>query len=132
MTPLLLLHAATIVLDNIGNSVQEVVSPITASTISIVNNSSQESVKVKLIISSTITGGNLTFRLSPGEAVDLGFGQRIINKVQVQACQDPTSTIEDNQLVVKTGNLYNTSNTKHLISVKFLGEKIVDPTKTCV
>lgn len=130
-SPLMVFHSVSVILDGVSNTKQIVTTPVTASTISIINNSRYETVRIVIIPTITI-GGNMNVKLSPGEDIQIGFGQRIIKEVQIEAVEKPNETIEDSLLVKKQGPLYNNLSYKHELSVKFLGEKIDEITKNCI
>jgi hypothetical protein len=130
-SPLMVFHSVSVILDGASNTKQIVTTPVTASSISIINNSRYETVRV-VIVPTIIIGGNMNVKLSPGEDIQISFGQRIIKEVQIEAVEKPISTIEDSLLVKKVGPLTNSSSYKHELSVKFLGEKIDEITKNCI
>lgn len=130
-SPIILLHSVTVVLDRLLNSKQSVVSPVAASSISVINHSRLETIKVT-ITPSVITAGNMIYRLFPLEELEISFDTRMIKSVSVEACDNPTITTPDHELVRKQGPLLGGDTYKHYVGVRLLGERIDNPTKTCL
>lgn len=130
---ILLLQAATVVLNKTTNAKQIVLSPISASSISVSNNSTKEYIKVTVIpIDTSITSGGFVFGLTPLESLDIEFGQRNIKQIEVQAVNEPQSTMNDENLTIKTTPLDANNGKPHLVGVRFLGERLDGQNKNCV